>query len=97
MAEAERSTLAGEQERVWKTLPCNDPLAAFALQADLVGPIAETIQTYNRDLYGILASTQAELAAAVGTQCETHNRNVQTAVESLTKSAPGGLRLRSLR
>lgn len=76
--------------RVLKALLFYDPLAAFALQSDLVGPLAETIQTCNRDLNGIVAPTQAELTAAVGTQCETHNRNVQTAVESLTKSAPAG-------
>jgi hypothetical protein len=38
------------------------------LQMSLIGPLAEKIQTYERDLYGIVASTQAELAAAPGTQ-----------------------------
>jgi phasin family protein len=85
-----RSTLADTQEQVLKALPFNDPQAALALQMSLIGPHAEKIQTYNRDLRGIVASTQAELAATVGTQFETHNRNVQTAIESFLKSAPAG-------
>jgi phasin family protein len=85
-----RSTLADVQEHALKALPFNDPQAALALQLSLVGPLAERIQTYHRDLYGIVASMQAELAAAAGTQYEAHNRNVQTAIENLMKGAPAG-------
>lgn len=88
--QATRSTLTDAQERLPKARPFNDPQAARVLQMSLIGPPAEKIQTYNGDLYGIVASTQAELAAAAGTQFETHHRNVQTALASFMRSAPAG-------
>ncbi len=85
-----RSSLAEAQEHALKALPSSDPQTALALQVSLVGPIAEKIQTYNRDLYGIITSTLADFAAAAGTQYETHNQNVRTIVENFLKSAPAG-------
>jgi phasin family protein len=66
--QATRLTPTDAQERILEALPFNDPRAALVLQMSLIGPLAEKIQTYERDLYGIVASTQAELAAAPGTQ-----------------------------
>ncbi|MGF6601722.1 phasin family protein [Paraburkholderia sp. GAS448] len=85
-----RSTLTDAQEHALKALPSSDPQTALALQMSLVGPIAEKVQTYNRDLYGIIASTLVDFAAAVGTQYETHNLNVQTIAEGFLESAPAG-------
>ena len=66
--QATRLTPTDALERILEALPFNDPRAALVLQMSLIGPLAEKIQTYERDLYGIVASTQAELAAAPGTQ-----------------------------
>ncbi|MFM0030726.1 phasin family protein [Paraburkholderia madseniana] len=85
-----RSTLNDAQEHALKALPSSDPQTVLALHVSLAGPIAEKVQTYNRDLYGIVASTLADFAATAGTKYETHNQSVRTIVEGFLKSAPAG-------
>ena len=86
--QAVKSTLAESQDNVRETLSSRDPQELVALHARLMQPTADKIQSYNRQVFAILAATQAEVAKVTETQYEAHNRRVQTLVDSLGQSAP---------
>jgi phasin family protein len=88
--QAVKSTLAESQDNVRETLSSRDPQELVALHARLMQPTADKIQSYSRQVFAILAATQAEVAKVTETQYEAHNRRVQTLVDSLGQSAPVG-------
>ncbi|HEY1998307.1 TIGR01841 family phasin [Paraburkholderia sp.] len=73
-----------------KLLAAGDPQAFFAQQASPTGPLAERVQSYNRRLYDIVASTHAGFATIAGAQYEAHNRRVQALFDDVSKQAPAG-------
>jgi phasin family protein len=85
-----KSTLAESQGNVCETLTGRDPQELVALQARLMRPTADKIQSYSRQVFAILAATQAEVAKVTETQYEAHNRRVQTLVDNFERSAPIG-------
>jgi len=85
-----KSTLAESHDNVRETLSGRDPQELVALQARLMQPTADTIQSYSRQVFAIFAGTQAEIAKVTETQYEAHNRRVQTLVDNLGQSAPVG-------
>lgn len=85
-----KSTLAESQDNVRETLSGRHPQEMVALQARLMQPTADTIQSYSRQVFAIFAATQAEIAKVTETQYEAHNRRVQTLVDNLEQSAPVG-------
>jgi enolase len=62
----------------------------FALQDSIAAPTAEKLQNYNRQLFDIVLSSQAEFAKVAQTQCEAYGRQLQSVVEDVAKNAPAG-------
>ncbi|SOE52787.1 phasin family protein [Burkholderia sp. OK233] len=88
--QAVKSTLAEGQDNVLKALSVKDPQELAALQARLMQPTAEKIQSYSRQVFAIAVATQAEFAKVAEAQYEAHNRRVQTLVDKVGQSAPAG-------
>ncbi|QIE25821.1 Phasin protein (plasmid) [Caballeronia sp. SBC1] len=88
--QAFKSTLVESQDAVREALSFKDPQELAALHVRLLQPATDKIQSYNRQVFAIVAATQTEVAKVAEMQYETHNREVQTLVESLGRSAPVG-------
>ncbi|RKE24351.1 phasin family protein [Paraburkholderia sp. BL23I1N1] len=85
-----QSTLAETQQNALKAFSVKDPQEWLALQAALVAPTAEKMQSYSRQLFEIMSATQGKFAQVAQTQYEAYNRRVQTLVEEVARSAPAG-------
>ncbi|CAB3704921.1 phasin family protein [Paraburkholderia rhynchosiae] len=85
-----QSTLAETQQNAQKVFSARDPQEWLALQAGLVAPSVEKVQSYSRQLFEILSATQGEIAQVAQTQYDAYNRRVQTLVEDVAKNAPAG-------
>jgi len=85
-----KSTLVESQGAVREVLSSKDPQEMTTVYSRLMQPAADKIQSYNRQVVGIVATTQAEIAKAAEVQYETHNRRVQMLLEDLGRSAPTG-------
>jgi phasin family protein len=85
-----RSTLADSFDLAQKALSVKEPQDWLALQDSLAAPTAEKMQSYNRQLFDIVLSTQAEFAKVAQTQCEAYVRQMQSVVEDVAKNAPAG-------
>jgi len=88
--QAFKSTLVESQDMAREVLSAKDPQELAALHARLMQPTTDKIQSYNRQVFAIVAATQAEVAKVAETQYEAHNRRVQTLVEDFGRSAPAG-------
>jgi phasin family protein len=88
--EAFKSTLFQSQDTAREVLSARDPQELAALNARLMQPATDKIQSYNRQVFAIVAATQAEVAKLAETQYQTYNLRVQTLVEGLGRSAPTG-------
>jgi phasin family protein len=88
--QAFKSSLIEAQNTVREALSAKDPQELIVLQTRLMQPATDKIQSYNRNVFAIVAATQAEVAKVAETQYEAHNHQVQTLVERLGRSAPAG-------
>ena len=88
--QAVKSTLAEGRDNVGKTLPANDPQDLVAMQARLIQPTAEKIQSYSRQVFAIVAATQTQFSKLAETQYQAHNQRVQTLVDNVARGAPVG-------
>ncbi|WP_321873201.1 phasin family protein [Burkholderia ubonensis] len=62
----------------------------IAIQRSIAAPLAEKVQSYSREFFGILSSAQAEVLKAAQAGNASYVRRVQTFVEDATKHAPAG-------
>lgn len=85
-----RSTFADSQEQVQRALAAKDPQSFFALQAGFTQPAAEKALAYGRQVYDIVAASQAEFARAAETHYQQQQTAVQSFVDNATKNAPAG-------
>jgi phasin family protein len=85
-----RSTLGDMFDLGQKALSLKEPQDWLALQDNLGAPTADKMQSYNRQLFDIVWSTQAEFAKVALTQFEAYSRQVQSVVEDVAKNAPAG-------
>jgi len=88
--QAVKSMLFESQDAVRGALSVKDPQELAALQARLMQPTAEKVQSYSRQVLAIVAATQTEFAKVAEAQYEAHNRRAQTLVDSVAQSAPVG-------
>jgi phasin family protein len=88
--QAVKSMLFESQDTARNVLSVKDPQELAALQARLMQPAAEKIQSYSRQVFAIVAATQTEFAKVAEAQYEAHNRRVQALVDHLGQSAPVG-------
>ncbi|MGU7782046.1 phasin family protein [Burkholderia sp. PU8-34] len=61
-----------------------------AIQGATMAPMAEKVQSYSSEFWGIVSSAQAALLKAAQAGSDTYVRRVQTFVEDATKNAPAG-------
>jgi phasin family protein len=85
-----RSTLGDTFDLAQKALSVKEPQDWLALQDSLAAPTADKMQSYNRQLFDIVWSTQAEFAKVAQTQFEAYSRQVQSVLEDVAKNAPAG-------
>lgn len=85
-----RSTLADSFDLAQKALSVKEPQDWLALQGSLAAPTAEKMQSYNRQLFDIMLSTQTEFAKVAQTQSEAYVRQMQSVMEDVAKNAPAG-------
>jgi phasin family protein len=64
--QAFKSTLVESQDTVREALSAKDPQELAALPARVLQPAADKIQSYNRQVFAIVAATQAEVAKVAG-------------------------------
>ncbi|MFC4523742.1 phasin family protein [Cupriavidus pinatubonensis] len=85
-----KTTLADTREGVEKALSAKDLQEFTELQIELFQPAADQVLAYRRNLYAILAATQAEFAKVFEVQYAESKRGLESFLESMVKSAPGG-------
>jgi phasin family protein len=85
-----KSTLTENQEITAKALSAKDPQDLFALQASYTQSVTDKAQSYGRNVYEIISSTQGEFAAAAEAQFQQYYRETQEFVDKLAKYAPAG-------
>lgn len=61
-----------------------------AIQSVGSAPIAEQIQSYSTEFWGIVSSAQAEVLKAAQTESDVYVRRLQTLVEDASKHGPSG-------
>ncbi|MCP3727598.1 TIGR01841 family phasin [Paraburkholderia sp. CNPSo 3272] len=67
-----------------------NPQDWVALQGALVGPLAERVQSYNREVLGIMSAGQAEALRAAQVEGQECMQRAQTFFEEATRNAPAG-------
>jgi phasin family protein len=88
--QAIKSTLAEGQDTLLKALSVKDPQELAALQASLMQPASENMQSFNRQVFAIAAAMQVGFAKVVEAQVEAQNHRVQALVDKIGQSAPAG-------
>jgi phasin family protein len=85
-----KSTLTENQEITAKAFSVKDPQDLFALQASYTQSVTDKVQSYGRNVYEIISSTQGEFAAATEALLQQSYRETQEFVDKLAKDAPAG-------
>jgi phasin family protein len=85
-----KSTLTENQEITAKAFSVKDPQDLFALQASYTQSVTDKAQSYGRNVYEIISSTQGEFAAAAEAQFQQYYRETQEFVDKFAKYAPAG-------
>jgi len=84
-----KTTFADWHQRTQDSLTQTGERDASGLQPALALPSPENVTTYQRQMAEIAATTQQQLAEAVGAQCQQAGRQVQWLIDKLAQSAPG--------
>jgi phasin family protein len=85
-----RALLTQTQDGVLKALSAAEPGQSGDRRATPAVSIPEHVQSYQREVFGLLSGLQAEFARLAQAQCEAYSRRAQTLVEDVAKSAPAG-------
>jgi phasin family protein len=88
--QAIRATLSDAFDVAQKSFSVKEPQDWLALQTSVAAPIAEKAQSYSRQMFDIVAATQAEFARIGQAQGEAYGRQMQTVVEHASQNAPSG-------
>lgn len=85
-----RSALTQTTPDVMASMSAKTPADALAAQTSLVKPLAEQAIAYGRSVYAIAADVGAELSKAAEAQLAAGQKQVDAAVEAISKNAPAG-------
>lgn len=88
--QAAKATLAESTEQVRAILSAKDPKAVADIVLAGVQPAADKAAAYAKHVYEIVTEHNAEVAKLVEKQIADSNKQLNTAIESLAKSAPAG-------
>lgn len=85
-----RTALAEAAEHAHASLSVKDAQDLLALQQSLLQPAAEKAASYNRHLYEIASSTQAEFAKVAEAQLADAQKTLMSMVDGAIRNAPAG-------
>ena len=85
-----RAALTETADTTKAAMSVKDAQELLALQASLLQPAAEKAAAYNRHLYDIATSTNAEVAKIAEAQFAAAQKNLNTFIDAASKSAPAG-------
>lgn len=88
---AARATLEESTATTQQLLAAKDPRDFLALIASQSEPAAAKAVAYSRNVAGIAAAVQADLAKAAEEKAAAHARDAAGLVDQLTKNAPPGM------
>jgi phasin family protein len=88
--QAFQSTLAETQQSAQQALCVKGPQERLEQQASFAAPAAEKMQSYSRQVWDIVAATQAEFARIAQIQYKAYTDRTQTLFEEVAKRAPAG-------
>ncbi|ALY44356.1 TPA: phasin family protein [Pseudomonas aeruginosa] len=87
-----RASSSEQFDSLRKLLSARDPQAFAELQASLTQPTAqaERLLEFNREVYDLVSSTQADIAKLAERQVEAGAKHVRELVDVIAKNAPAG-------
>jgi phasin family protein len=85
-----KTSLAEAAETATAALSVKDAQELLTLQAGLLQPVAERAAAYSRQVYEILAGTNAEVTKAAEATFADGQQKVMALVDSAVKNAPAG-------
>lgn len=85
-----RSALTQTTPDLVSAFGAKNPTDALAAQTSLVKPLAEQAIAYSRSVYAIATDVGAELSKAAEAQAAAGQKQLDAAVEALSKNAPAG-------
>jgi phasin family protein len=85
-----RSALTQTSPDLASAFSAKNPADALAAQTALVKPLAEQAVAYGRSVYAIATDVGAEFSKAAEAQAAAGQKQLDAAVEALTKNAPAG-------
>ncbi|MEN9418716.1 MAG: hypothetical protein RI988_2336 [Pseudomonadota bacterium] len=85
-----RAALGDAAQTTHAALSVKDAQELLALQQSMLQPVAEKTAAYNRHLYEIAASTQAEVTKVAEAQLADAQKKVVSMIDTAMKNAPAG-------
>jgi phasin family protein len=85
-----KTSLGDAAEVSLAALSLKDPQSLLAWQATALQPAAERAAAYGRQVYGIVASTKAEIEKVAAEQTAAIQHSFHTAIDAASKKAPEG-------
>ena len=85
-----KATIDDVSEKSQQVAAVKDAQEAVAFSSSLVQPGADKAVAYSKHVYDIVSAVQADLAKLGESQIAEAQKNVNDAVEQLTKNAPAG-------
>lgn len=85
-----RATLDDTLKQACQSLSVKEPQEWLALQDSLAAPTTDKVQAWTRQVFEIMAATQADLVRSAHAQWDASVRQARTQVQDLAKSAPAG-------
>ena len=85
-----RAAVSDSAETAKAALSAKDAQQLLALQAELLQPAAEKAAAYQRSLYEIAQSTNAEWVKVAEAQMAQAQQNLNAMIDTATKGAPAG-------
>ncbi len=87
-----RATSADQMESLRTMFSASNPQDFAKLQSSLTQPAAqaERMMEFNREVYDLVSSTQAEIAKLAESQATATSKQTQEMIETLSKNAPAG-------
>ncbi|MBP0595252.1 phasin family protein [Paraburkholderia sp. LEh10] len=86
-----RTTVADTFDLAQKSLSLKEPLEWFAIQNSLAAPMVEQVHSYSRQVFDIVAATQAEFTRIGKAQCEAYDHQMQSVPEDALEAATTAL------
>lgn len=85
-----KAALVDTHEQLQALLSAKDAQELFALQSEMVQPLAQKYVTWGREVYDIVSRTGSEFSKVLESKTEENREQFTTFVENAVRSAPAG-------